>query len=150
MNTFSKLVLSLAVGVSSFSLSAQDPNFYIYLCLGQSNMEGNAHVEAKDRQNVPDRFKVMSAVDYSNPQRTKGEWYVATPPLVRENTGLTPADYFGRTMVDNLPQNVTVGVIPVAVGGCKIEHLSRDYDPATGVSEAEWFQNYMKAYDNKP
>ncbi|MDE7095940.1 MAG: glycoside hydrolase family 97 N-terminal domain-containing protein, partial [Muribaculaceae bacterium] len=74
----------------------------------------------------------------------------AVPPLVRENTGLTLMDYFGRTMVDNLPENITVGVVPVAVGGCKIEHLSKDYDPATVTSEADWFQGFMKAYDNKP
>lgn len=150
MKRLKSLMLGSTLLAASFSASAQDPNFHIYLCLGQSNMEGNARVEAQDRRNVPERFKVMSAVDYENPKRTKGEWYVAVPPLVRENTGLTPADYFGRTMVDNLPENVTVGVIPVAVGGCKIEHLSKDYDPATVVSEAEWFQNFMKAYDNKP
>ncbi len=143
-------MLGSALLAITISVDAQDPNFHIYLCLGQSNMEGNAQVETMDRQNVPERFKVMSAVDYDYPKRTKGEWYVATPPLVREYTGLTPMDYFGRTMVDNLPENVTVGVVPVAVGGCKIEHLSKDYDPSSVVSEAEWFQNFMKAYDNKP
>lgn len=127
-----------------------DPNFHIYLCIGQSNMEGNASIEPTDRQNVPKRFKVMSAVDYKYPARTKGEWYVAEPPLVRENTGLTPMDYFGRTMVANLPEEVTVGVIPVAVGGCKIEHLDKDYDPAQLTQEAEWFRNFMSSYDNKP
>ncbi len=150
MNPIKKIIFTLAASASTLTMSAQDPNFYIYLCLGQSNMEGNARVEAVDRKNVPERFKVMSAVDYDNPKRTKGEWYVAVPPLVRENTGLTPADYFGRTMVDNLPDNVTVGVVPVAVGGCKIEHLSKDYDPASVTSEADWFQGFMKAYDNKP
>ncbi len=150
MKFFKSLMLTLAACASTLSISAADPNFHIYLCLGQSNMEGNASIEPMDRQNVPERFRMMAAVDFNNPKRTKGEWYVAVPPLVREHTGLTPADYFGRTMVDNLPENVTVGVVPVAVGGCKIEHLSKDYDPSTVSSEAEWFQNYMKAYDNKP
>ena len=27
-----------------------DPDFHIYLCFGQSNMEGNAKIEAQDRQ----------------------------------------------------------------------------------------------------
>ena len=32
----------LLLGMTTF---AQDANFHIYLCLGQSNMEGNAKVE---------------------------------------------------------------------------------------------------------
>lgn len=130
--------------------SANNPNFHIYLCIGQSNMEGNAPVESIDRQNVSERFKMMATVDFSNPVRVKGEWYVATPPLVRQNTGLTLMDYFGRTMVDNLPEDVTVGVVPVAIGGCKIEHLSKDFDPSSVAGEADWFKAFMKAYDNRP
>ncbi len=140
----------VAVCASAFSMSANDPNFHIYLCLGQSNMEGNASIEPIDRQNVPERFQMMAAVNFNNPQRQKGEWYVAMPPLVREYTGLTPMDYFGRTMVANLPENVKVGVVAVAIGGCKIEHLDKDYDASTLGNEAEWFQNYMHAYNDAP
>ena len=32
--------------------SAPDPNFQIYLCFGQSNMEGNAAIEAQDRKST--------------------------------------------------------------------------------------------------
>lgn len=75
-----KLMIMVAVSfAASLTLRAADPNFHIYLCLGQSNMEGNAQVEDVDRQNVPERFKMMAAVDFSNPARTKGEWYVAQP-----------------------------------------------------------------------
>ena len=35
----------LLLGMTIF---AQDANFHIYLCLGQSNMEGNAKVEEQD------------------------------------------------------------------------------------------------------
>lgn len=143
------MTVALSV-VATLTLKASDPNFHIYLCLGQSNMEGNAQVEEVDRQNVPDRFKMMAAVDFSNPARTKGEWYVAEPPLVREYTGLTPMDYFGRAMLENLPEEVRVGVVAVAIGGCKIEHLSKDYDPATVANEAEWFRNFISSYDNAP
>ncbi len=150
MNPIKKLLLSALAITSALSLQAQDPNFHIYLCLGQSNMEGNASIEPLDRQNVPERFQMMAAVDFNNPQRIKGEWYTAVPPLVREYTGLTPIDYFGRTMVDNLPEDVKVGVVAVAIGGCKIEHLDKDFDPATLENEADWFKNFMKAYDNAP
>lgn len=144
------IVIAAALSCAGITAAAQNPDFHIYLCLGQSNMEGNAAVEAVDRKDVSERFKVMAAVDFNNPAREKGEWYTAVPPLVRENTGLTPMDYFGRTMVANLPENVTVGVVPVAIGGCKIEHLSKDYDPSTVVSEESWFQSFMRAYDNEP
>ncbi len=150
MKGLKSLILGSALLATAMSADAQDPNFHIYLCLGQSNMEGNASIEPIDRQNVPERFQMMAAVDFNNPKRTKGEWYVATPPLVREYTGLTPMDYFGRTMVDNLPEDVKVGVVAVAIGGCKIEHLDKDFNPATLSSEADWFQNFMKAYDNAP
>ncbi len=150
MKFLKSIILASALLSSSISIQAADPNFHIYLCLGQSNMEGNAQVEPMDRKNVSERFQMMACVDFNNPERKKGEWDVAYPPLVREYTGLTPMDYFGRTMVDNLPENVKVGVVAVAIGGCKIEHLDKDYDPATLSSEADWFQNFMKAYDNAP
>ena len=71
-------------------------------------------------------------------------------PLVRQNTGLTPMDYFGRTMVDNLPEEVRVGVVCVAIGGCKIEHLDKDFDASTLANEADWFKSFMLNYDNAP
>lgn len=146
-------VMAVAVTMASAVMSMNatpDPNFHIYLCIGQSNMEGNAAIEPMDRQNVPERFRMMAAVNFSSPQRAIGEWYTAMPPLVREGTGLTPMDYFGRTMVANLPEDVTVGVVAVAIGGCRIEHLDKDFDPASLATEADWFKSFMKAYDNQP
>lgn len=131
-----------------------DPNFHIYLCFGQSNMEGNASPEAIDYQNVDSRFKMLACVNFSNPQRTMGNWYTATPPLVRQGTGLGVADYFGRTMVKNLPENVSVGVIDVAIGGTKIEGFMQDevaaYIAAMDPVNEGWLINYFKAYDNDP
>lgn len=127
-----------------------DPNFQIYLCFGQSNMEGNATPEAQDYENVSERFKMMAAVDFSNPVRKRGEWYIAIPPLCRQGTGLTPADYFGRTMVEKLPDNVKVGVINVAVGGTSIKGFMEEYVADYVAGEADWFKNYMACYDNNP
>ena len=108
----------MALGLSA--KSHPDKNFHIYLCLGQSNMEGNAPIEECDRLGISPRQLMMSAVDCPELGREKGKWYTAVPPLARCNTGLTPADYFGRTLVANLPEDVRVGVINVAIGGCKI------------------------------
>lgn len=137
----------LALGASA---AQPDPDFHIFLCLGQSNMEGAAPIESCDTTGVPDRFLMMPGVDFRNPNRTKGEWTVAVPPLVRQHTGLTLMDYFGRSMLLNLPENARVGVVPVAIGGTKIECLDKDFDPSKLASEAEWFRNIMKEYDNAP
>lgn len=137
--------------------SNPDPNFYIYICIGQSNMEGAARPEDQDYEGVSPRFQAMAAVDYEAHQgnnrgdaRKKYEWYTAVPPLCRAFTGLTPADYFGRTMVEKLPDSIRVGVIHVAIGGCRIEHLFKDYDPKTVSKEAGWFQGFMHSYDDLP
>lgn len=127
-----------------------DPNFHVYLAFGQSNMEGNAAVEAVDKQDVPERFKMMAAVDFSSPSRKKGNWYTAVPPLCRQGTGLTPCDYFGRYLVENLPENVQVGVINVAVGGARIELFMEEFKDEYIAGEADWFKNYCKQYDNDP
>ena len=127
-----------------------DPNFQIYLCFGQSNMEGNATPEAQDYENVSERFKMMAAVDFSNPVRKRSEWYTAIPPLCRQGTGLTPADYFGRTMVEKQADNITVGVINVAVGGTSIKGFMEEYVADYVAGETDWFKNYMASYDNNP
>ena len=127
-----------------------DPNFYIYLCFGQSNMEGNATPEAIDKEYVDPRFQMLACVDFNNPARTKGQWYTAYPPIVRQGTGLGMADYFGRTMVANLPENVKVGVVDVAIGGTKIEGFISEEVADYVKNEADWFKNYMAAYDNDP
>ncbi len=53
-------------------------------------------------------------------------------------------------MVANLPDSITIGIINVAIGGCRIEHLMKDFDPATLANEADWFKNYMQEYGNQP
>jgi len=136
----------LFLSVSSFS---QDKKFYIFLCFGQSNMEGNARIEPQDTT-VDERFQVMEAVDCSNLGRTKGKWYPAVPPLCRCRTGLTPADYFGRTLVANLPKKIRIGVINVSVGGCKIELFDKDNYQSYVATTQSWMLNMIKEYDGNP
>lgn len=145
-----KLMMFGAIALWGMNVFAQDPNFQIYLCLGQSNMEGNARFEAQDTVGIDKRFQVLQAVDCPDLNRVKGQWYKAVPPLVRCNTGLTPADYFGRTMVANLPEKVRVGVINVAVGGCKIELFDRDSCQTYIAGAPGWMKNMVKEYDNDP
>ena len=142
--------LALCFGTGS-AQAAVDPNFYIFLCFGQSNMEGNAKIEEQDLTGVDPRFMMMAAVDDASRNRRMGEWYTAVPPLCRENTGLTPVDYFGRTMVARLPKEVRVGVITVAVGGCHIETFMRDsVDNYVKTRAPQWMKGMLKAYGDNP
>ena len=146
-----KLGLFVIVGLLLFNMNAfsQDPNFYIFLCFGQSNMEGHARPEVPDTT-VNARFEVMEAVDCPDLGRTMGSWYIAKPPLCRCYTGLTPVDYFGRTLVDKLPNNVRVGVINVAIGGCKIELFDKDHYQSYVETAPDWMKNMIKEYDGNP
>ena len=126
-----KLIRTFAIAAcvlfgSHSASAAVDPNFYIYLCFGQSNMEGNAQEESVDKVDVDERFQLLATCNFSSPSRTKGNWYKAVPPLVSPQGHLGPTDYFGRTMVAALPSNVRVGVIPVAMGGSPIEMFDKD------------------------
>lgn len=129
---------------------AQDPNFYIFLCFGQSNMEGAARPETQDLEGVNPRFQLMAAVDDPQRQRKMGEWSTAVPPLCRPNTGLTPADYFGRTLVENLPENIRVGVIHVAIGGIRIEGFMPDQITEYVKTAPGWMKGMLEAYGNNP
>ena len=132
-----------------------DPNFYIFLCFGQSNMEGNARPEAVDLASPGPRFLLMPAVDFpaanGRPERKMGEWCEASAPLCRANTGLTPADWFGRTLVASLPENIKIGVIHVAIGGIDIKGFLPDSIKDYAEKKAPgWMKGMLAAYDNNP
>ena len=129
---------------------AQDPNFYIFLCFGQSNMEGNARPEAEDLESPGSRFLLMPAVDDPQRGRKMGEWCEAAAPLCRPNTGLSPADWFGRTMIETLPQNIRVGVIHVAIGGIAIQGFLPDSIKNYVKTAPGWMKPMLAAYDNNP
>lgn len=139
----------LSMFLMSVNLLAQDPNFYIFLCFGQSNMEGAARMEEQDKT-VDSRFQVLAAVDCADLGRTKGNWYPAVPPLCRCNSGLTPADYFGRTLVAQLPTNIKIGVLNVAVGGCKIDLFNKDLYETYKTTAPDWMMGMIKQYDGNP
>jgi alpha-L-fucosidase 2 len=113
-------------------------------------MEGYPGIQSEDTTNVDSRFQVLAAVDFPKLGRQKGHWYQAVPPLCRPYCGLCPADYFGRTLVARLPKNIKVGVINVAVGGCKIELFEKDQYQAYAATAPSWMKNIIKQYDGNP
>jgi alpha-L-fucosidase 2 len=140
-------------------LPADPNNFHIYLCFGQSNMEGyngaylgDQKIKDEDLGEVDSRFQLLAAVDMPDKNRLKDAWSTATPPLCRANTGLCPADYFGRTLAANLPKRIKVGVINVSIGGCKIEAFDKDtyQEYLESPSTADWLKEYASFYGSNP
>ena len=144
------MIVIFLLSLISLNICAPDQNFHIYLAFGQSNMEGNAKIESQDTADVSPRFKMMAAVDMASKGRIKGNWYTAIPPLCRENTGLTPVDYFGRTLVEKLPEEITVGVINVAVAGCSIDMFDEDKSQSYLSTAADWLKGIAALYGNHP
>ncbi|MBQ4386274.1 MAG: sialate O-acetylesterase [Prevotella sp.] len=149
MNRLTMLMVLLATCLLG-AKAGVDENFYIFLCFGQSNMEGAVQPEEEDLQSPGPRFLLMPAVDDAQRGRKMGEWCEAAAPLCRPNTGLTPADYFGRTLIATLPENVRVGVIHVAIGGIRIEGFMPDQIAEYVKTAPEWMKGMLEAYGNNP
>ena len=144
-------LLCIAMLIASSAVRAADEDFYIFLCFGQSNMEGAARPEAQDMVSPGPRFLVMACTDDNNERgRRTGQWYEAVPPLVFADSGLTPADWFGRTLADSLPDNVRIGVVPVAIGGIRIEGFMPEKMKRYVRKAPEWMKRRLQAYDNNP
>ena len=147
MNRLFVFALTMLVALTSH---AQDPDFHIYLCFGQSNMEGNARYEQQDLEGVDKRFLSMASMDDEKLGWKKGQWHRAVPPLCRPYTGLTPADYFGRSMVARTPENIRIGVINVAIGGCGIKLFDKVNYASYLEKQPLWMKNMTKDYDDNP
>ncbi|MFW5657491.1 MAG: sialate O-acetylesterase [Bacteroidota bacterium] len=145
-----KLIILVVFMMVTNGTIAQNPNFHIYLCFGQSNMEGVGPIEEMDKTGN-ERFKVFQAMDCPELGRKKANWYTAVPPLCQCDSHLSPADYFGRTMVENLPDSITVGVINVAIGGCDIRIFDKDkYQDFDSTYPEDWFLTKVKNYGGNP
>jgi hypothetical protein len=118
---------ALLMGCSS-SEPAQNGGWHIYIAFGQSNMQGPGEVRAQDKIGISERWIMLNVVNgiYAGEERVKGQWYTAVPPLIIPDSGspnylgipigLGPADYFGRTLTENVPENIKIGVVAVANG----------------------------------
>ena len=150
-------LLTLALCLMSTMGKAQqpDPNFFIYLCFGQSNMEAGARPADQDKDFNDPRFQFVAAVDMPRYQREMGKWYTAVPPICREGNNMGPVDFFGRKMIEVLPEQYKVGVINVSVAGAKLELWDKDACADYLAMEAadpsrSWLVNMAKSYDMNP
>lgn len=88
------------------------PDFHLYLLIGQSNMAGRGTVEEQDRRAHP-RVLVLNKED---------QWSPAVDPLHfdKPSAGVGLGKTFGQVVADANP-DVTIGLIPCAVGGSPID-----------------------------
>ena len=113
------LFVTLALlGAQSVS-AQQNENFHIYLAFGQSNMEGTGEIDTQDKL-TNSRIKLIQNFTCPNLEREYGQWYIATPPLFGCWGKLSVADYFARGMLEHLSADISIGIVPAAVGGADI------------------------------
>jgi hypothetical protein len=102
-----------------------DPNFHLYLLVGQSNMAGRGAPDAASKSIHP---RVMM-LDKQN------QWVPATDPLHFDKpavVGVGPGFTFGQILAEKAPKKVRIGLIPCAVGGSSIEAWQQGgYDQPT-------------------
>lgn len=97
------------------------PTFHVFLLLGQSNMAGYPKAQPADRAEDP-RVRVLGFDDCAATGRVTDQWDVAAPPLHEcWNDGLGPGDYFAKTLLDIIPEGDSIGLVPCAISGERIE-----------------------------
>jgi len=114
------LVLVL-LGSATFAADAPTPpqRLLIFLLAGQSNMAGRGPVEKADATPDP-RILVLH----------DDAWHPATEPLHRDKpkvAGVGPGLAFARALLPHLPADVTIGLVPAAFGGTRIEWWAPDF-----------------------
>ncbi|MEZ4993014.1 MAG: sialate O-acetylesterase [Saprospiraceae bacterium] len=93
--------------------------FWIFILAGQSNMAGRGLVAPSDTISNP---RILS-IDQNN------NWVYAKEPLHFYEPTLTGLDCglsFARTLLESVPENVTIGLLPCAVGGSSIAQWNED------------------------
>lgn len=123
------LPLFLSLLVSCFSApqppTAQvppsgDPHRWVFLLIGQSNMVGTPRPQAADLSTDP-RIRVMGYADSGSPLRIHEVWTTAYPPLHNNWAGVGPGDWFAKTLIEAVPEGVSIDLVPCAIAGVDID-----------------------------
>jgi Carbohydrate esterase, sialic acid-specific acetylesterase len=99
--------------------TANKQNVWVFILAGQSNMAGRGIVEPKDT--IPEK-RILS-IDKNN------QLIIAKEPLHFYEPSLTGLDCgysFGRTMIKNIPDSISVLIIPTAIGGSSVSQWLGD------------------------
>ncbi|NLG19320.1 MAG: sialate O-acetylesterase [Fibrobacter sp.] len=116
----------LTVLAVSFSQAQVDSNFHCYLLFGQSNMAGGGAVStAAVNCDTTSRIKVLAFCDCNGSSqncnrplnRTRDKWYTSFPPIHICSEGISPGDWFAKTLIDSVRSDIKIGLIPCALSG---------------------------------
>jgi hypothetical protein len=94
-------------------------NVWVFIMAGQSNMAGRGMVEPQDT--VPNK-RILSI-------NNKGDLIIAKEPIhwyEPDRTGLDCGYSFGKTIVKKIPDNISILLIPAAIGGSSISQWLGD------------------------
>ncbi|MEZ2444593.1 sialate O-acetylesterase [Chitinophaga sp. RCC_12] len=107
----SLIILVCPVYAQQSSANKPDPNFHLYLLIGQSNMAGRGKVDSISKS---ENARIMML------DRT-GKFVPATDPLHfdKKEAGVGPGLSFAKSMLP-ANQKIKIGLIPAAVGGTSI------------------------------
>jgi hypothetical protein len=102
-------------------------------------MAGYPKAQAADKvENT--RIKVLGYDDCAATGRKTNQWDVAAPPLHEcWNGAIGPGDYFSKTLIDELPAGDTIGLVPCAISGEKIETFLKN-----GGTKYDWIVQRAK------
>lgn len=75
--------------------------------------------------------------------QNKGEWYAATPAIFHCDDNLSLVVTFGKPLLNSLDAKISVGIIPVAIPGSKLEYFKKDLSVDINGLPA-WMQNYFE------
>jgi hypothetical protein len=115
------------------------PTFHVFLLLGQSNMAGYPKAQDADKAKN-ERIKVLGYDNCAATGRQQDKWDVAVPPLHEcWNGAIGPGDYFAKTLIEKLPAGDTIGLVPCAISGEKIETFLK-----AGGSKYDWIVQRAK------
>lgn len=124
------------------------PTFHIFMLMGQSNMAGATPFNDGDK-NTDERLKVWGGCN-----QPAGQWNTATPPLNdcpgekgwNLSNSVDPGIWFGKTLLEVLPEGDTIGLVGTAESGESINtfisggsHHQMILNKVAGVKDAGRF-----------
>lgn len=139
-----------AMALSAGAIAAPDPNFHIYLLLGQSNMQGAAH--QLPQPYTHERVRVLQSENCSGISTPYGQWRDHFHPVIKCDTGtrpnkdtgrddpigLGPGDSFGVTMAEEMGPGVTIGLVGAAFGGTDIKYHVKNCAQLGACATPSW------------
>lgn len=94
-------------------------SLYIFIMAGQSNMAGRGFVEPQDT--IPNK-RILTIDKSMNWVYAKEPFHFYEPSM----TGLDCGMSFAKKLLDSIPQNISIAIIPCAVGGSSIQQWLND------------------------